>query len=83
MNNNLQPNGPFPQTSLQSLIEWVENDKVPVTLTGNVLSGDFEGEEQQICAWPLRPLWYNNGTTTECEYDESSLDTWTWNFDGF
>ncbi|KAL3431262.1 tannase and feruloyl esterase [Aspergillus tetrazonus] len=83
MNNNLQPNGPFPQTSLQSLIEWVENDKVPVTLTGTVLSGDFEGEEQQICAWPLRPLWYNNGTTMECEYDESSLDTWTWNFDAF
>ncbi|KAL4817409.1 tannase and feruloyl esterase-domain-containing protein [Aspergillus spinulosporus] len=56
---------------------------VPVTLTGTVLKFVFEGEEQQSCAWPLRPLWYNNGTTMECECDESSLDTWTWNLDAF
>ncbi|RAK97936.1 tannase [Aspergillus ibericus CBS 121593] len=83
MNNDLQPNGPFPQTSLQTLIEWVEQDLVPVRLNGTVLSGAFEGETQEICAWPLRPMWYNNGTRMECEYDQTSLNTWKWDLDAF
>ncbi|PYI00409.1 tannase and feruloyl esterase [Aspergillus sclerotiicarbonarius CBS 121057] len=83
MHNDLQPNGPFPQKPLHTLIEWVENGLVPVTLNGTVLGGDLEGEEQQICAWPLRPMWYDNGTTMECVYDQTSLDTWTWDFDAF
>ncbi|OJJ96452.1 hypothetical protein ASPACDRAFT_34204 [Aspergillus aculeatus ATCC 16872] len=83
MNNDLQPNGPFPQTSLATLIRWVKGGLVPVTLNGTVLSGSFEGQEQQICAWPLRPMWYSNGTEMRCEYDQTSLDTWTWDFDAF
>ncbi|GLA42204.1 hypothetical protein AnigIFM63309_010532 [Aspergillus niger] len=83
MNNDLQPNGPFPQTSLQTLIEWVEQGVVPVRLNGTVLSGTFEGETQEICAWPLRPMWYDNGTSMECEYDQKSLKTWEWDLDAF
>ncbi|GFN20962.1 hypothetical protein AtubIFM55763_006077 [Aspergillus tubingensis] len=83
LNNDLQPNGPFPQTSLQTLIEWVEQEVVPVRLNGTVLSGTFEGETQEICAWPLRPMWYNNGTSMECEYDQPSLKTWEWDLDAF
>lgn len=49
-NNDLQPNGPFPQRPLALSIDWVENGVTSVTLNGTVLSGDYEGEVQQICA---------------------------------
>jgi tannase len=78
--NNLQPNAPFPQTNLAVLIDWVENGVEPTTLNATVLEGDFVGEQQQICSWPLRPMWSNNGTTMECEYDQASIDTWIYDF---
>ncbi|CAI7611313.1 unnamed protein product [Penicillium glandicola] len=78
-----QPNGPFPQTTLETLIEWVENDVVPKRLNATVLQGDREGEKQQICTWPLRPLWKNNGTTMNCVYHQASIDTWTYDFDAY
>lgn len=73
-----QPNGPFPQTNLQVLIDWVEKGITPVTLNATVLQGEYEGQNQQICGWPLRPLWAANGTM-ECVYDQASLDTWHYN----
>ncbi|KAI9694812.1 MAG: hypothetical protein M1822_000428 [Bathelium mastoideum] len=79
--NTLQPNGPFPQTNLAVLIDWVENGVTPMTLNATVLQGQHEGEKQQICAWPLRPLWTNNGTAMQCEYDQASIDTWLYDFD--
>ncbi|GLA90115.1 hypothetical protein AtubIFM56815_005670 [Aspergillus tubingensis] len=81
--NDLQPNGPFPTTDLATLIDWVENGVEPVTLNATVLSGDYEGEEQKLCSWPLRPLWVNNATKMECVYDQASIDTWKWTFDAF
>ncbi|KAF7961047.1 hypothetical protein EAE96_000714 [Botrytis aclada] len=81
--NSYQPNGPFPQTNLAVLIDWVENGKTPTTLNATVLQGEFKGEEQQICAWPLRPMWSNNGTTMACKYDQASIDSWIYDFDSF
>ncbi|PYH66558.1 putative tannase [Aspergillus vadensis CBS 113365] len=81
--NDLQPNGPFPTTNLAILVDWVENGVEPVTLNATVLSGDYEGEEQKLCSWPLRPLWVNNATKMECVYDQASIDTWKWTFDAF
>ncbi|KAM0159879.1 hypothetical protein ACHAPG_003311 [Botrytis cinerea] len=81
--NSEQENGPFPQTNLQVLIEWVENGTVPVTLNATHLAGDYKGDNAQICAWPLRPLWINNGTTQDCVFDQASYDTWNYTFDAY
>jgi tannase len=72
--NPLMPNGPFPQTNLQVLINWVEKDVKPVTLNATVLQGEHVGENRQICGWPLRPKWKNG--KMQCEYDQASIDTW-------
>ncbi|KAF4625137.1 hypothetical protein G7Y89_g13031 [Cudoniella acicularis] len=81
--NPLQPNGPFPQTNLAVLIDWVEKNIVPTTLNATVLQGPYIGTKQQICAWPLRPMWTNNGTIMECQYDQASINTWLYDFDAF
>ncbi|KKY20117.1 putative tannase subunit [Phaeomoniella chlamydospora] len=82
--SSTQPNGPWPQTSLQNLIDWVENDIVPTTLNATVLQGDNIGQNQQLCAWPLRPLWTGpNGTSMECIYDQTSIDSWKYNLTAF
>ncbi|GAM34147.1 hypothetical protein TCE0_015r01535 [Talaromyces pinophilus] len=75
-----QPNGAFPQTNLQVLINWVEKGVTPTTLNATVLQGSNEGKNEQICAWPLRPLWAKNGTMS-CAYDQTSLKTWHYDFD--
>jgi tannase len=77
--NDLQPNAPFPQTNLAVMIDWVENGVEPTTLNATVLQGEYEGETQDICGWPLRPYW-NNGTM-ECQYDQASINSWLYNFD--
>ncbi|KFZ11505.1 hypothetical protein V501_04735 [Pseudogymnoascus sp. VKM F-4519 (FW-2642)] len=81
--NPTQPNGPFPQTNLEVLIDWVENGVAPATLNATVLQGDHIGENQQICLWPLRPRWSQNGKKMECEFDQASIDTWLYEFDAF
>ncbi|KFX95879.1 hypothetical protein O988_05583 [Pseudogymnoascus sp. VKM F-3808] len=78
-----QPNGPFPQTNLEVLIDWVEKGVAPATLNATVLQGDHKGENEQICLWPLRPRWSGNSTKVECEYDQASIDTWLYDFDAF
>ncbi|PSK34248.1 hypothetical protein B9Z65_8574 [Elsinoe australis] len=80
--NSEQPNGPFPQTNLAVLIDWVEKGVVPQTLNATVLQGEKKGENRQICAWPLRPLWSGNGTL-DCVYDQKSIDTWMYDFDAY
>jgi tannase len=77
-----QPNGPWPQNSLSQLIDWVENGVEPVVLNGTVLQGTNIGTKQPICGWPTRPLWTGNGTMMECVYDQKSIDTWIYDFDG-
>ena len=35
--NTAQPNGPFPQTNLAVMVNWVENGVVPTTLNATYL----------------------------------------------
>ena len=82
--NAYQPNHPFPQTNLQVMIEWVEKGIVPQTLNATVLQGDRKGENEQVCAWPLRPSWSKSGNgSVECRFDSKSLETWEVEFDAF
>lgn len=80
--NAYEPEGPFPQTNLAVLIDWVEKGITPITLNATHLAGKSIGENAQICAWPLRPLWVANGTM-DCVYDQASIDTWLYDFDSF
>lgn len=79
--NALQPNGPFPQTNLQVMIDWVEKGVEPQTLNATILQGKHIGENAQICQWPLRPLWDASGKMN-CVYDQASIDTWHYDLDG-
>ncbi|KAF7198206.1 Tannase, partial [Pseudocercospora fuligena] len=79
--NPNEPNGPFPQTNFQVMIDWVENGIAPKTLNATVMLGEHLGEHREICEWPLRPLWVND--TMECVYDQKSLDTWHYDLDAF
>lgn len=74
--NDFQPNARWPDSTLPTMIEWVENSIEPTTLNGT-------GSVNQICRWPLRPIWSNNGTSLECEYDQESIDTWMYDFDAY
>jgi tannase len=74
--NPNQPGGGWPQTTLQTVIEWVENGIAPQTLNGT-------DEIDTICRWPLRPLWSGNGTSFHCVYDQESIDSWTYEFDAY
>ncbi|KAB8203459.1 Tannase/feruloyl esterase [Aspergillus parasiticus] len=78
--NPLQPNAPWSETTLATLIDWVENGIEPKTLNGTIQS---TGEQQQICGWPLRPYFKNNATNPECVYDQKSLDTWKYDLNAF
>ncbi|KAL2816010.1 tannase and feruloyl esterase [Aspergillus cavernicola] len=78
-----QPNGGWPQTTLPTLIEWVEGGSMPERLNATVLSGEKKGEEQKLCAWPLRPLWKKGSQEMECVFDQKSFDTWVYDFDAF
>lgn len=81
--NSAQPNGPFPQTNLAVMIDWVENGNAPSTLNATILQGDLAGTNQQICEFPNRPLWSSNGTVMNCVYDQTSLDTWYYDLNAF
>ncbi|KAI1841494.1 hypothetical protein JX265_009939 [Neoarthrinium moseri] len=73
--NDFQPNGGWPQTTLQAMIDWVEKDAAPDTL-------DNTGEIDTICKWPLRPFWAEDGVL-QCVYDQASIDTWMYDFDAY
>jgi tannase len=81
--NIAQPDGAFPQTNLAVMIDWVEKGKAPQTLNATVLMGENKGQNQQICAWPLRPVWTGNATNPECRYEQSSVDYWDYELDAF
>lgn len=80
--NTLQP-GPYPEDNMATMIDWVENGVVPTRLNATVSSGTYAGETQELCGWPLRPYWPNNSTTMECQYDQDSIDSWTYTFGAF
>ncbi|EKG12455.1 Tannase/feruloyl esterase [Macrophomina phaseolina MS6] len=67
--NSAQPNGPFPQNVLASVIDWVENGVNPERLNATVISdvATVADKEQRLCSFPLRPLWHGNATM-ECVY---------------
>jgi tannase len=79
--NAYEPNGPWPQTNLAVMIDWVEKGVEPTTLNATHLAGANMGANAQICPWPLRPLW--TAGQMECVYDQTSLDTWMYEFDSF
>lgn len=74
--NPEQPNGPFPQQTLKTVIDWVEKGVNPQVLNGTVLQGAEYGRHEDICSFPLRPLWQGDNSTMQCVYDQASLDTW-------
>ncbi|KAF2967083.1 hypothetical protein GQX73_g6477 [Xylaria multiplex] len=75
--NRAQPNGGWPITTLQTVIDWVEDGAAPDTLDNN-------GKAiTSICRWPLRPLWSGNGTSFDCVFDQESVDSWAYTFDAF
>jgi tannase len=73
--NSNQPGSPWPQTTLQTVIDWVENGKAPDTLAA---TGDID----TICRWPLRPLWTSEGTL-KCEYDQASINSWVYDLNAW
>ncbi|KAJ5679291.1 Tannase/feruloyl esterase [Penicillium macrosclerotiorum] len=75
--NSYQPNAVWPQTTLQTVIDWVENGKAPSTLAG---SGD---DIKSMCKWPLRPQWTNNGKTFECVFSQKSIDSFTYDLNAY
>ncbi|RAL00009.1 uncharacterized protein BO80DRAFT_502910 [Aspergillus ibericus CBS 121593] len=81
--NPYEANGPYPQTNIGVMIDWVENGILPTTLNATHLAGPQLGASAQLCAFPLRPLRTNNGTIMECVYDQASLDTWQYDFDAW
>ncbi|KAJ5724325.1 tannase [Penicillium malachiteum] len=81
--NDNEPNGPFPQTNFKVMSLWVEQGIVPHTLNATILQGEYEGNNEQLCAWPLRPYWTNNGKNFTCEYDQASIDTFNYDFDAY
>ncbi|KAF2239338.1 tannase [Viridothelium virens] len=74
--NAEQPNGPFPQQTLKTVIDWVEKGVNPKVLNGTVLQGEEYGRHEDICSFPLRPSWHGENSTVQCVYDQVSLDTW-------
>lgn len=71
-----QPNGPWPQRTLQTLFAWVEDDISPRFLNGTVMAGNEQGQQQHICPYPLRPFWVDQGREMECVFDFFSLPPW-------
>ncbi|KAJ6103413.1 hypothetical protein N7486_005840 [Penicillium sp. IBT 16267x] len=75
--NDYEPNAPWPQYTLQSVIEWVEEGKAPATLAG---SADIDST---MCRWPMRPLWTDNAKKFQCIYDQDSVDSFTYDLNAY
>ncbi|KAK4170464.1 Tannase/feruloyl esterase [Cladorrhinum sp. PSN259] len=69
-----QPMASFPRDILKSVIEWVEDDVNPERLPATVLSGPEEGQRQDICSWPLRPIWSGAAGELSCVFDQVAMD---------
>ncbi|RDW64670.1 carboxylic ester hydrolase-6 [Coleophoma cylindrospora] len=81
--NSLQPDGPFPEDNMHTMINWVENGIKPTGLNATIQGGADEGDIQMLCQWPTRPLWQSNSTAHTCVNDTESIDTWTYTFPAF
>ena len=65
------------------MIDWVEKGVQPTTLNATHLAGGNIGANAQICGWPLRPLWSNNGTSMKYVHDAASIKTFEYDLDTF
>lgn len=81
--NNLQPNGPYPEDNMNTMINWVEKGIRPTGLNATIQAGADKGDIQVLCQWPTRPLWHSNSTTFDCVNDLASINTWTYTFPAF
>ncbi|GLA51228.1 hypothetical protein AnigIFM63604_007580 [Aspergillus niger] len=79
--NTLQPNGPFPEDNMATMIKWVEQDVQPTGLNATVDAGKYDGEVQSLCQFPKRPVWKSN--KWECESDDEGADTFYYTFPAF
>ncbi|PYI03251.1 tannase and feruloyl esterase [Aspergillus sclerotiicarbonarius CBS 121057] len=79
--NTLQPNGPFPEDNMATMIKWVESGVQPTGLNATVDAGNYDGEVQSLCQFPKRPLWENSQWV--CESDEEGADTFYYTFPAF
>ncbi|KAL5360619.1 Tannase/feruloyl esterase [Aspergillus floccosus] len=80
--NDLQP-GPWPESNMEIMINWVENGVKPSRLNATVSSGTYAGETQMLCQWPTRPLWHGKSSSFDCVHDQESIDSWTYSFPAF
>ncbi|KAG7862688.1 hypothetical protein KL939_000007 [Ogataea angusta] len=81
--NELQP-GPYPETNMEIMINWVENGVKPTGLNATVSEGEYASENQELCKWPTRPLWRSgNLSTFDCVFDQASYESWTYEFPAF
>ncbi|KAM0281456.1 hypothetical protein ACHAQH_003486 [Verticillium albo-atrum] len=74
--NSAQPGGGWPQTTLQTVIEWIEGKTSPDRLSNT-------GTNAELCPWPLRPMWSGNETEAECVSDAAAVATWQYDFDAY
>ncbi|KFY27187.1 hypothetical protein V491_00982, partial [Pseudogymnoascus sp. VKM F-3775] len=81
--NTLQPNGPFPEDNMNTMIKWVEKGIKPTGLNATIQAGTSEGDVEALCQWPTRPLWKSGKSAFECVNDRASIDTWTYTFPAF
>jgi tannase len=79
--SSLQSNGPYPQDILKTLIAWVEDGTDFERLNATVIDGTVEDKNQELCAWPTRPMWSNNGTTMDCVFSQDAIDAMTFDLD--
>jgi tannase len=79
--NTLQPNGPYPADNMATIIQWVEGGVQPTGLNATVDAGTYEGEVQQLCQFPLRPVWENDAWS--CDNDTEGAETFHYTFPAF
>ncbi|RDW92967.1 uncharacterized protein DSM5745_00289 [Aspergillus mulundensis] len=79
--NSLQPNGPFPQDNMATIIRWVEEGVQPTGLNATVTEGNYSGEVQSLCQFPKRPMWKKGAW--ECVADEKGAETFQYTFPAF
>ncbi|KAL4958607.1 Tannase/feruloyl esterase, partial [Aspergillus stella-maris] len=79
--NSLQPDGPFPENNMETMIQWVENGVEPTGLNATVSEGKYSGEVQSLCQFPTRPMWKNEAW--ECVSDEEGVETFEYTFPAF
>lgn len=63
----------------------MEDDAPPARLNSTVNAGTNEGANEELCAWPMRPLWTDDESISpdKCVFDQASYDSWMYEFPAF